>query len=150
MIHAEFVDFDMIEIPYKIREKVFIQGQNIAVDVERDIYDKEADHVVVYEENIAVATGRLIYKDGEYLIGRIGVLPEYRGKRYGDLVVRMLVDKAFRKGAFDVFVHAQLSAVDFYKKIGFKRFGDVYIESGIEHISMSISPITFAKPCDDE
>ena len=39
-----------------------------------------------------------------YKIGRIAVKKECRGKKYGDFIVRMLVDKAFTMGAKEVFV----------------------------------------------
>ncbi|MBZ4646053.1 MAG: family acetyltransferase YjcF [Clostridia bacterium] len=121
---------------YKIREEVFIKEQNVPEELEKDELDKTAHHVVVYENNIPVATGRLVVTGGQYLLGRIAVLSEYRGKHLGDLVVRMLVRKAFDLGAQEVHLHAQTKVQKFYEKLGFVPYGETYMEAGIEHINM--------------
>lgn len=133
---------------FDIRRKVFIEEQGVLEESEFDEYDKSAIFCVVYEpkksnsdsekeELVSVATGRLILlEDGRYKIGRIAVLKEYRGRKYGDMVVRMLVNKAFLSGATKVYISAQTRVIDFYHKIGFQEYGDEYLEDGIEHISM--------------
>lgn len=130
-----------------IRYKVFTVGQGVAENIEQDSYDYFAHHVIVSEGGKAIATGRLIFKDGEFLIGRIAVLELERGKNYGDLVVRMLVDRAFTYGALEVVVHAQLQVAEFYKKIGFHKYGIIYKEASIEHISMSVKQEDLISPC---
>ena len=74
-------------------------------------------------------------------------MKEYRHKGYGDFVVRMLIDKAFTMGAKEIFVDAQLHAVDFYKTIGFRPVGDVFEEAGIEHQKMVVEPHTCTRQC---
>lgn len=148
MIVAEIVKGSKtLEIQYEIRKKVFIDEQHVDEQIERDHYDMISDHVIVYEDNIPVGTGRLILQDNKYLIGRIAVLKQYRGKRYGDLIVRKLVDHGFRQGALRIEVHSQVQVVPFYKNIGFKEFGDEFIEANIKHISMYITEEIFRKPC---
>ncbi len=119
-----------------VRNKVFIDEQKISKDLITDEYDQISYNVVVYEKNEPVGTGRLIFKDSKYQIGRIAVLDEFRGKRYGDLIVRMLIRKAVNIGAEEVHLHSQLNKKEFYEKIGFKTYGNPYSEAGIEHISM--------------
>ena len=140
--------WDGLEIPYSIREKVFIEEQGVDTYIEKDQYDQSADHVVVYEDNLPVGTGRLIEINGEYLIGRIAVLKEHRGKKYGDLIVRVLVNQGFKKGAERIVLHSQLTALAFYEKIGFKAEGPVYEEASILHQNMYLTPEMFRKPCD--
>ncbi|MGE4283246.1 MAG: GNAT family N-acetyltransferase [Clostridia bacterium] len=121
---------------YGIRKKVFIEEQNIPEAIEKDELDSIAYHVVIYENNIPIATGRLVIQNTEYLLGRIAVLKERRGEHFGDLVVRMLVRKAFDFGAQEVHLHSQLQAQKFYEKLGFIPYGKVYQEAGIDHIHM--------------
>lgn len=148
MVVAEIVSGSKgLEIQYEIRKKVFVEEQSVEIKLERDEYDFKSDHVLVYEDNIPVGTGRLIIKDQVYLIGRIAVLKEYRGKKYGDLIVRKLVDHGFRHGAKRIEVHSQLQVLEFYKTIGFIAFGHIYLESGIQHQSMFITEELFRKPC---
>lgn len=121
---------------FYIRKEVFIKEQQISEAIEYDEWDPKAFHVVVYEQGQPKATGRLIKQKDQYLLGRIAVLKEARGKGLGDLVVRMLIRKAFDLGATEVHIHAQISARPFYEKLGFEAYGDCYDEAGILHISM--------------
>lgn len=131
---------DLSEV-FDIRRKVFIEEQHIPDEIEFDELDAEAMHVIVYEESgskKAVATGRIIY-DGEYCrIGRIAVLKEYRGKKYGDFTVRMLLNKAFTADIHEVTIDAQVKAIEFYHKIGFQDVGIDFMEAGIPHRKMII------------
>ncbi len=149
---------DLSDVFY-IRRKVFIEEQGVAEDSEFDDYDKSAVFCVVFEpktnsnnseieELVSVATGRLILlEDGRYKIGRIAVLKEYRGKKYGDMVVKMLVNRAFLSGANQVYISAQTRVIDFYHKIGFQEYGETYMEDGIEHIAMVLEKDKMCTSC---
>lgn len=148
MLYAEIVHGSKgLEQQYAIREKVFIEEQGVDPSIERDALDKDCYHVLVFEDNTAVGTGRIIYKDGVPLIGRIAVLREHRGKKYGDLIVRKLVDYCFRHGDPKVEVHAQIQVLPFYEGIGFVPFGDVYLEADIEHRSMYLTEDGMIRAC---
>lgn len=159
-IQGKFKEFndDLSDI-YEIRRKVFIEEQGVPEKEEYDEYDKSAIFCVIYEpnknsqnneeENLkSVATGRLVLlEDGRYKIGRIAVLREYRGKQYGDMVVKMLVNKAFLSGASEVYVGAQIRAKGFYQTIGFEEYGVPYMESGIEHVGMVLHEDKLCTKC---
>lgn len=125
---------------YTIRSKVFIQEQNVPEEIEMDNQDEHAYHIVVYDNQKAIATGRLIFENGEYIIGRVAVLKEHRKNGYGNLIVKMLIRKAFELGAKKIKIHAQINAKKFYETLGFKAIGEKYIEAGteIEHIDMIV------------
>lgn len=103
-----------------------------------DDVDSFAEHVVIYEDNEPVATGRIFEKDDKFFLGRIAVLKEHRGKHFGEIVVKMLVNRGLNKGAEEIFIHAQALVKEFYEKLGFECFGEKYYEAGIEHINMSL------------
>lgn len=148
MIYAEIVHgINGLKEQNRIREEVFVKEQGIDIKLERDGKDKECSHVLVFEDNVAVATGRVIDTEKGPLIGRIAVLKEHRGKQYGDLVVRKLVDLCFRQGEKVVEVHSQLPVVKFYEGIGFEKSGEEFLENGIKHISMFISQDSFKTKC---
>lgn len=132
---------------FSIRRKVFIEEQKVPEEIEMDELDAYAIHAVAYDGDKAVATGRIIYDGDTYKIGRIAVLKEERGKQYGDFIVRMLVDKAFLHGAKEVLLGAQLPAVGFYEKIGFKPCGEEFEEAGIPHIPMKLQHDGLCKKC---
>lgn len=140
----------------KIREEVFGGEQNFCAAASTDADDENAIFVLAYEtiksedggeELLPVGTGRLVFLGEQYKIGRIAVKKEYRGKHYGDFIVRMLVDKAFSMGAKEVFVGAQSHAISFYEKIGFHQETEEYFEGEIYHKLMKITPMQCKKDC---
>ncbi|MFU0824492.1 GNAT family N-acetyltransferase [Clostridium sp.] len=125
-----------IEDALSIRRKVFIEEQSVPEEIEIDDIDSFAEHIIIYEDNKPIATGRIFKRDDNFFLGRIAVLKEYRGKHFGEMTVKMLVKRGLDKGAEKIIIHAQTAVEEFYKKLGFKSFGEKYYEAGIEHINM--------------
>lgn len=124
----------------EIRKKVFIEEQNVPEELEFDEYDETALHLIAYDAGKAVATSRLAFVEGHYKIGRVAVLKEERGKKYGDFVVRNMLKRAFEDGINEVYVGAQIQARGFYETLGFNAVNEeVYDEAGIPHVMMKIS-----------
>jgi predicted GNAT family N-acyltransferase len=73
---------------------------------------------------------------GEVKIGRMAVLPEFRGTGVGRDILRFLMKSARERGLRKAILHAQLSAQGFYLKEGFMPLGDVFDEAGIAHRKM--------------
>lgn len=148
MIDGEFiVGSKGLDATAYIRSVVFTDEQGVEPTIEQDVYDHFAHHLVVKEEDKKVGVGRLIYKDGQYLIGRIAVMKEARGQHFGDLIVRMLCSRAFSIGAKLVTVHAQTQVEEFYKKIGFTTISEIYQEAEIDHVTMELTEEAFSHPC---
>jgi len=119
-----------------IRKAVFCEEQQISESVEIDGLDVSAIHILASFNDTPAATGRLLVMNDEFSIGRVAVLPEFRGKRLGDLVVRLLIRTAYDMGGRQQWIHAQLPVRGFYEKLGFTPVGDIYEEAGIPHITM--------------
>ncbi len=119
----------------EIRQEVFVNEQGVEPALEFDSYDENFDTVYcLLTDDIPCATGRLIKTEGGYKIGRIATLKEKRKKGCGAAVVNALCEKAFSCGAECVILEAQLHAIPFYEKLGFKVASDeVIIDAGIEH-----------------
>ncbi|MDF1617422.1 GNAT family N-acetyltransferase [Petrocella sp. FN5] len=148
MIEARYVfGNEAMQLSGGIRYEVFTEEQGVDIQYERDFYDYFAHHVVVMKDDLPLATGRLIFTNEVFLIGRVAVLKDHRGNNYGDLVVRMLIDRAFSIGADEVEVHAQLSVQGFYEGIGFIPIGEAFYEEGIEHIKMVVDQKSLQKSC---
>ncbi len=114
----------------EIRKVVFIQEQNVPIELEWDDRDTECWHALVVLDGKAVATGRL---DTDGKIGRMAVLNEVRGQNLGKAVLSQLIKIARREGIAKTYMHAQCHALPFYLKNGFKAIGDIYDEAGIPH-----------------
>lgn len=94
-----------------IRKRVFNRGT--------DALDSESWNVVVYEDESPVATGRIWWKDGAYRLGDICVPEELRGRRLGDLVLRLLLFKAQTHSAREVRLSCDASVSGFFARLGF-------------------------------
>ena len=99
-----------------IRETVFLEEQGF--EKEYDENDNIAKHIVIYEDNTAIATCR-VYWDEEvncYHIGRIAVLKPHRGKGLGIKVVTEAEKLVKEMGGKEIFISGQLHVAEFYKK----------------------------------
>ncbi|MBU5590366.1 GNAT family N-acetyltransferase [Clostridium sp. MSJ-4] len=129
---------NLLEDAYKVRYAVFVEEQNVPVEHERDGLDEKSYHVVIYENNLPVATGRVVDLSGRYKIGRVCVLKEYRRCGYGEKVIEELIHILREINIGEVLLHAQIKSISFYERLGFKAYGNLFEEEGIEHIAMSL------------
>lgn len=117
-----------------VREAVFQREQQIAASLDWDEADAVSRHVVVFDSiGAPIATGRLS-ADGR--IGRVAVLPQWRGQQVGRCVLLALLDAARERGMATVWLHAQMPSAAFYIKLGFQAEGAVFMEAGIAHQTM--------------
>lgn len=143
MISSKWVLGDQgIEDALSVRRRVFIEEQHVPENEEFDAMDARALHLMLYEGEKCVATGRLYFYEGVYHAGRIAVRKEERGKYMGDLVVRLLLFKAFQQGAESVEIGAQTYAVPFYERFGFVKYGEEYLDCDIPHFHMRVTEDT--------
>ncbi|HLB15376.1 MAG TPA: GNAT family N-acetyltransferase [Burkholderiales bacterium] len=119
----------------RVRDAVFVVEQGVPPEIERDEWDQRSDHALARDrEGRVVGTGRLL-PDGH--IGRMAVLPEWRGEGIGSRILDSLVARARERGMKRVVLNAQTHAVPFYARHGFAAFGDQFVEAGIAHVAMA-------------
>jgi predicted GNAT family N-acyltransferase len=118
---------------FALRHEVFVIGQDVPEDLERDDLDVLSDHAVAIVGGEVVGTGRLL-PDGT--IGRMAVASSVRGQGIGAAVLGVLEEQARQRGFPAVELHAQVHALGFYDRYGYVPCSEVYLEAGIEHQSM--------------
>jgi YbgC/YbaW family acyl-CoA thioester hydrolase len=121
-----------------IRRAVFTQEQGIDAALDEDGADGDALHVVAFNRiGTALGTGRLL-RHGEQVgkIGRMAVVASLRGSSVGRQMLDALVTAARLRGDRQVMLHAQASAVGFYRRLGWQAQGPAFVEAGIEHQEM--------------
>jgi predicted GNAT family N-acyltransferase len=128
---------DRVDIQ-RVRRAVFIEEQRIAERDEWDELDPVAVHVLACAgpasaKRDAVGTGRL---EPTGKIGRVAVLPQYRGTGAGLAVMQRLVELAAERGFTEVYLNAQTYARGFYERLGFRADGPEFDEVGIPHQRM--------------
>jgi predicted GNAT family N-acyltransferase len=69
-------------------------------------------------------------------IGRMAVLPQFRGKGIGKAILLKLVALAQTQKISSLMLHSQALAIPFYEKYGFNTQGPIYEEAGIDHRNM--------------
>jgi len=93
-----------------------------------------------YEQGELVAYTR-IFKPGDYLtqaaIGRVLVHKDHRKKSYGQEIMKASIAAIQERFlTHEIALSAQTYLLEFYKNLGFKPFGESYLEDGIPHINM--------------
>jgi len=121
---------------YAIRREVFVQEQNVSEADEYDGTDGACTHLVLYEDGIPIATGRIMITGNDYVIGRVAVLKAHRGKQLGFGIMQTLIEACCVMGSERQILHAQTHARGFYEKLGFAAYGEEFEEAGIPHIAM--------------
>lgn len=127
-----------------IREIVFIEEQSVPESLERDADDAQAFHVLAVEKGHAIGTGRLVTMDrapeGEAgtwgRVGRMAVLQSHRKGGIGSRLLTALEDEAKRRSFAGIMLHAQVSAMEFYKRHGYVVNGAIFEEAGMPHLEM--------------
>ena len=127
-----------------IREIVFIEEQSVPESLERDADDAVAFHVLAMAGKHAIGTGRLVSlpqpppgEAGSWgRIGRMAVLQSNRKGGTGSRVLSALEAEAQRRKLAGILLHAQLSAMEFYKRHGYEPHGAVFDEAGMPHLEM--------------
>ncbi len=119
-----------------IREEVFVKEQGFKEEF--DEVDEFAMHMVLYKDGVPVGTGRLYPGDNdeEFILGRIAVLPDYRGLHLGTKILSLLEEEAQQQGAVSVALSAQRRIQGNYEKQGYTATGDTYFEEFCEHVRM--------------
>lgn len=121
---------------FYVRTQVFIIEQGFSPEGEFDEIDKQSWHVVLYDGDEPVATGRTFLQDGVYQIGRICVAERYRRHHLGRRVMELLEEKIRSLGGDRAHLSAQMQAKGFYKKLGYQEQGEPYLDEHCPHIAM--------------
>lgn len=123
----------------QLRAEVFVVEQNCPYQ-DVDGKDQKALHVLGYQDSKLVAYTRL-FKPGDYFerasIGRVIVKKNYRKYGYGKDIMNAsiaVLEKDFQ--ASEIEISAQVYLKKFYNDLGFKEFGEGYLEDDIPHIRM--------------
>jgi predicted GNAT family N-acyltransferase len=118
-----------------VRETVFIDEQRVPRELEFDERDPLCLHVLAFDGDVAVGTGRLDLGYGGK-IGRVAVVATHRRGGVGAAVMERLHALARERRHARLWCHAQLTAVPFYERLGYVRSGPIFVEAGIDHVKM--------------
>ena len=130
---------DLIKI-FKLRIEVFTFEQNCPIEEEFDRYDNlisESNQFIVEKNGECIGTARITYYSKDKIkIERVCIKKDKRELKVGSKLMNSMHDKLINDDVKIVEISAQISAINFYKKLGYIEEGSKYIEAGIEHIKM--------------
>jgi predicted GNAT family N-acyltransferase len=135
-----------------IRNRVFVQEQQVPVADEWDGLDESATHFIVrLESGEIVGCARLLtellltelllteqgVQDQVFHIGRVAIRKPFRGQGLGLALMRFILQHCQQLApANPIYLHAQCERQAFYEVLGFVVHGEVFMDAGIPHISM--------------
>ena len=108
---------------------VRIQGMNrqhhISLREEFDEHDREGTkYIVALDDGYPVATCRFYgVSESSAVLGRVVVLPEYRGRKLGTKVVEEAEKWLGELGFKEILIDSRVSVVPFYEKLGYNQVG---------------------------
>ncbi len=115
---------------------VRIQGMNrqhhIPLREEFDEHDGDGSrYIVLLADGYPVATCRFYAVSAESaVLGRVVVLPEYRGKKLGERVLQEAEQWIRECGYREILIDSRLPAVGFYEKLGYTLLDERVVKSG--------------------
>lgn len=139
-IDVSVVDWLTTSALREIRTQVFIHEQGVPEQLEWDADDQSAIHFLMRAESEPLGTARLL-EDGH--IGRVAILPAWRGKGLGERLMREVMAHAQSRGLRTLLLSAQVQAKGLYQRLGFQVCSEPYMEAGIVHVAMRWQADTF-------
>ena len=115
---------------------VRVQGMNRQYHIPlRDEFDEHdcdgTKYIVLFDDEYPVATCRFYEVNNDSVIlGRLVVLPEYRGKNLGLKVVNEAEEWIKELGYNEILIDSRVEAIGFYEKVGYLHVDDTVIKSG--------------------
>lgn len=131
------------EAVFAVRHAVFVVGQGITSEPDRDGEDEHCEHVLASVGGSIVGTARLKPIDDHGVkrikVGRLAVIESARGRGVGRRIVRAVNALLDELGVAGL-MHAQAYLLDWYASLGWRAVGDAFMEAGIVHRKMVYHP----------
>lgn len=108
---------------YSVRVQGMNRQHHISLQEEFDEHDgAESKYIVLLDDTYPVATCRFYELNADcVLLGRVVVLPEYRGNHLGASVINEAEKWIAELGYTEIFIDARLEATGFYEKLGYTQ-----------------------------
>ncbi len=130
-----------LEKVFEIRNKVFVEEQNVPSEEEYDEFENTSKHFLAYYDAHPVGTARWRTIGNSAKMERFAILAEYRSKKIGSAMVETVLNDITKQFGREkqIYLNAQLTAMGLYSKFGFKQVGEMFLECDIKHFKMVYS-----------
>ena len=127
-------DQDLYEKALAIRRSVFVEEQGVDPALEFD-HEEESEHFLLLLGEKPVATARWRETGKGIKLERFAVVPGFRNRGFGGIILKNVMQEITGMEK-PIYLHAQLDAVEFYRRNGFFKVGEPFVEAGISHYLM--------------
>lgn len=138
-VHVRIVaSTDELKHCFAIRRAVFVHEQQVDEAIEIDGLDDACIQFLAEGiDHQPIGTARLrISAEKQAKAQRVAVLKEHRNKGIGAKLMAAIESHAQSLGHDAIHLNAQVSALHFYRQLGYVVCGDPFIEANIEHLPM--------------
>lgn len=135
-----FKNKDLMDISNGIRREVFIEEQKVDPEIEYE-YEEEGHYYLLFFNTFPIATCRWRMTADGIKLERFALLKKYRNKGLGSVLLDEIM-KDVLKLKKNIYLNAQLTAVNYYQRAGFFPVGDNFFEANIEHVRMEYRNVT--------
>ena len=117
---------------YSVRVQGMNRQHHISLREEFDEHDTDGTrYIVLLDDGYPIATCRFYeISTTEVILGRVVVLPEYRGNNIGRKVVDEAEKWIMELGYDEIIIDSRIEAVPFYEKLGYVCIDGTMVKSG--------------------
>ncbi len=119
-----------------IRNEVFLLEQQVPILEEIDYLDAQAIQFIAYDGNTPIGAARFRVVDGKGKVERVCVIKSHRKCGIGRLIMDTIEQYAKENHIMKLVLNAQMTALYFYKRLGYIEHGDIFLDANIEHKMM--------------
>ncbi len=135
VISCNFSDTAICNEIFKIRSEVFVDEQQVSRQEEFDDFENSSLHYLGSIKGTPAGTARWRITKNGIKLERFAVLKPFRKKGIAAAILLKVLEDVKPAGT-RIYMHAQLSAMGFYEKYGFKKEGPMFSEANIDHYVM--------------
>lgn len=121
---------------FNIRKTVFVDEQQVPVELEIDKFEDEAIHFICSDGEEYVGASRLRFVDNYGKLERICVLKNARGKHFGKKLITAMENEIKKQGIAEARLHAQIQVVPLYESVNYIVDSDEFMDANIPHVEM--------------
>ncbi|MGD9604735.1 MAG: GNAT family N-acetyltransferase [Bacilli bacterium] len=119
-----------------VRKIVFVGEQNVTMEEEFDLEEKDRVMFVVYDDEKPIGAARIKIDNNKAKIQRVCILKEYRSLGYGYSLMMELHKYCDENFVKEIILDAQTHAIPFYEKCGYVVYGELFYDARIPHYHM--------------
>ncbi len=128
-------DKEKATVAFDIRQRVFVEEQKVSREEEYDDHEQESMHYMLLVEKQPAGTARWRFTNNGIKLERFAILPEFRNKGAGSFLVKAVLSDVLPHHQL-IYLHAQVAAMNLYKRAGFEAEGELFYEANIPHYKM--------------